>query len=181
MYNPTEVENLTHNAQTAFNKGNYSEAARIYQQVVDALDPASLPALNAEARNYLSVALLKNGRAQAAFDQAAGTDLIFSDLQDYDKQAIALGNQAAALAALNRNDEALKKYQASSALLKQSGNSEMRSYVLREISVLQMKGGKQVDSLFTMDAALESKKKLNWRESVIKGLMQIVHRLMRSS
>lgn len=181
MYNPAKVEKMNHAAQAAFEKKDYPEAIRIFEQVVSDLEPLGLPALTAEARNNLSVALLKNGAAQAALDQASGTDKIFAEGGHPEKQAVALGNQAAALAGLGRSDEALEKYQQSSELFKQLGNSELRGFILREISVLQMKRGKQVESLFTMDAALESVKKPNWREAVIKKLMHTVHNLMGSN
>lgn len=173
-----KVNTLNQAAQAAFERKNYPEAVRIYVQVKGMIDPDEQPAAHAEARNNLSVALLKSGNAPEALAQAVGTELVFAELLDPQRQAIALGNIAAALVDLQRFDEALEKYQLSADLFKQSGNDEMRSYVLREISVLQMKRGKQVDSLFAMDAALQSKKKLNWRESLIKRLMGTVHRMM---
>jgi tetratricopeptide (TPR) repeat protein len=178
MYNPVKVEELTRTAQAAFERKNYPEAVTLFEKAVKEIDAEAFPALNAEARNNLSVALLKNGEAQAALDQASGTDKIFAELRDSRRQAIALGNQAAALSAMGRNDEALESYQQSAELLKQIGDSELRSYVLREISVVQMKRGKQVESLFAMDAALETRKKLNWREALVKRLMGTVHRMM---
>jgi tetratricopeptide (TPR) repeat protein len=178
MVTSPEFEKLNRAAQTAFEHKNYPEAVRLYHQALETINPAEMPAAHAEARNNLSVALLKGGNAQAALDQASGTEHVFAEIRDPQRQAIALGNIAAAMVELQRLDEALQKYQLSADLFKQTGNDEMRSYVLREISVLQMKRGKQVDSLFAMDAALASKKKLNWRESIIKSLMRIVHRMM---
>lgn len=170
------TEKLIHSAKAAFEKQNYSEAARLFQQVLDGIDPSRQPLDHAEARNNLSVALLKYGKAQEAFDSAQGTDLIFSEHGLKDQQAMALGNAGAALVELQRIDEALETYRRSSELFKETGNDDLRSFVLQEISTLQLKRGKQIESLFSMDAALQSRKKLTWRESLLKKLMKIVHR-----
>ena len=181
MLSAQEFEKLNVAAQAAFEHKNYPDAVRLYQQALGTINPVEMPAAHAEARNNLSVALLKGGNAQAALEQASGTEHIFAGIRDPQRQAIALGNIAAALVELQRHDEGLEKYQLSADLFKQTGNDEMRSYVLREISVLQMKRGKQVDSLFAMDAALASKKKLNWSESIIQSLMRIIRRMMGSN
>lgn len=181
MVSAQEFEKLKLAAQAAFEHKNYPDAIRLYQQVLRTINPTEMPAAHAEMRNNLSVALLKSGNAHAALEQASGTEQIFAGIRDPLRQAIALGNIAAALVELQRHDEGLEKYQLSADLFKQTGNDEMRSYVLREISVLQMKRGKQVDSLFAMDAALATKEKLNWRESIIKSLMRIIRRMMGSN
>jgi len=181
MLSAQEFEKLNVAAQAAYEHKNYPDAVRLYQQALGTINPVEMPAAHAEARNNLSVALLKGGNAQAALEQASGTEHIFAGIRDPQRQAIALGNIAAALVELQRHDEGLEKYQLSADLFKQTGNDEMRSYVLREISVLQMKRGKQADSLFAMDAALASKKKLNWSESIIQSLMRIIRRMMGSN
>ncbi|HAL16264.1 MAG TPA: hypothetical protein DCP32_05790 [Anaerolineaceae bacterium] len=181
MLSAQEFEKLNVAAQAAYEHKNYPDAVRLYQQALGTINPVEKPAAHAEARNNLSVALLKGGNAQAALEQASGTEHIFAGIRDPQRQAIALGNIAAALVELQRHDEGLEKYQLSADLFKQTGNDEMRSYVLREISVLQMKRGKQADSLFAMDAALASKKKLNWSESIIQSLMRIIRRMMGSN
>lgn len=172
--------NLAARAKAAFEEKNYSEAARIFHQILTSRDPEPTHVVAAEIRNNLSVALLKNGQPQAALEQALGTDQVFAEHVDPEKQAMALGNIAAALAELGRLDEALDYYQRSSALFKQCGNQEMRGYVLHEISSLQMRRGKQVESLFAMDAALQTKPKLTWRERILKRLMGKIHRFMKT-
>src|SRR5574340_1532872 len=137
MSTPVSTEELKRSAKAAFGGENFSEAARIFRQIVDAIDPDQQPVAHAEARNNLSVALLKCGQPQAALDQAAGTESIFAERGLTDEQAMALGNTGAALVDLQRLDEALEYYQRSAALFKETDNSEMRSYVLQEISVLQ--------------------------------------------
>lgn len=180
MSSLTSTEELKRTAKAAFEKKDFSEAARLFRQIVDQIDPNDAPAAHAEARNNLSVALLKCGQPQAAFEQAAGTDTIFAERGLVDEQAMALGNTGAALVDLGRSDEALDFYQRSAALFKETGNTEMRGYVLQEISSLQMKRGKQVESLFAMDAALETKEKLSPREALLKKLMKVVHRAMKT-
>lgn len=171
---------LAASAKAAFEDKKYSEAARIFHQILSSLDPNRTPLEVAEVRNNLSVVYLKDGQAQAAYDQALGTDRVFADHNETEKQAMSLGNIAAALVELGRLDEALDYYQQSSALFQQCGNREMRGFVLREISTLQMRRGKQIESLFAMDAALQTKPDLSWRERILKNLMATVHRLLNT-
>ncbi len=180
MSTPNSTEEIKRTAKAAFEKKEFSEAARLFRQIVDRIDANEAPAAYAEARNNLSVALLKSGQPQAALDQAAGTDMIFAERGLVDEQAMALGNTGAALVELGQLDEALEYYQQSANLFKETGNTEMRGYVLQEISSLQMKRGKQVESLFAMDAALQSKDKLSPREALLKKLMKVVHRAMKT-
>lgn len=176
MSKTEDPENLTNSAKAAFEKKNYSEAARIFLQVIENIDPDHQPVEHAEACNNLSVALLKIGKPQSALDCLTGTDLIFANHGLVNQQAMALGNAGAALTELRQFNEALEYYRRSAALFKHAGNNEMRSYVMQEISSLQLKRGKQVESLFAMDEALQSRQKLTWQESLLKKLMKIVHR-----
>lgn len=180
MMNFPSIEELDRTAKAAFEKKDFSKAAHFFRQIVETIDPTTSPIPYAEARNNLSVALLKCGQHEDAFAQASGTDVIFAEHGLVDKQAMAIGNAGAALVELHQLDQALEYYQRAAALFKEIGNLEMRSYVLQEISVLQLKRGKQVESLFAMDAALQTKKKLSTRETLLKKLMKIVHRAMKT-
>jgi len=171
---------LAARAKAAFEDKKFSEAAQIFHQILSSLDPREFPLEVVEVRNNLSVAYLKSGQAQAAYEQAMGTDLVFAERLMTEKQAMALGNIAAALVELGRLDAALDYYQQSSALFQQCGNQEMRGYVLREISSLQMRRGKQIESLFAMDAALQTKPELTLRERILKKLMDIIHRFLNT-
>lgn len=180
MSYPKTLEQLTESAKAAFEKNNYSEAARIFLHLRDQIDPVQQPLEYAEVSNNLSVAFLKDGRPQAALDAVIGTDAVFANYGQKTLQAMALGNIGAALTDLQRFDEALSHYQQSAAIFEETGSKELRGYVMEQISVVQMKRGKQVESLFAMDAALQSRKAHTWREVILKKLMTIVHRRLKT-
>ncbi|NTV37491.1 MAG: hypothetical protein HGA53_11115, partial [Anaerolineaceae bacterium] len=88
-------------------------------------------------------------------------------------------NQAFALEELKRNDEALQAYQRSSDLLKEAGEKELRSTVLGRISGLQIKMGRQVEAITSMDAALNQKGHLSIKEKFLKDLIEKANKLIK--
>lgn len=166
-------EQYSKEALKAYEKGDYptavelfSTAAQMYQENQDALNAA-------EMANNQSVALLKSGRAQEAYEAARDTDKIFAAAEDTRRQAFALGNQAAALKDLGEFESSLQMYEECSALLKEIGEKEFRAIVLQNISELQLKTGKQLQALASMDAALNQKNKLSLKEKFLKKLLKV--------
>jgi len=110
-------------------------------------------------------------------DAVKGTDQIFAAAGDRKRQAMALGNIAAALDELQYSEEALKHYRQSEELLKEVGEKELRAYVLERISAIQLRSGKRIESLITMEAAIESKPKPSFKDRILKSLVGIARRL----
>jgi len=171
---PPTLERLVDQAKKLFEESEYEQAAdlfeKIYRQYADAGD-----ALNAaENKNNCSVALLKADQAQKALDMAIGTDQVFANTGDKTRQAMALGNQAAAVEALGDLDRALALYQQASDLLKETGESDLRSYVLKSISSLKMRKGKVMESMVSMQAAIGDKKSPSLVERILKKLLGLI-------
>lgn len=166
-------------AEKAFREGNFTAAAELYQQASQAATQTGDTLQAAEMDNNRSVALLQAGDGQAALDAAQGTDLVFAQAGDTRRQALALGNLAAALEAVNRLDEALSRYQQCSDLLKQIGDTENRPAVLKSISSLQIRMGHQLEALASMDAALGEKKNLSLQERFLKKLLDVPMRMLK--
>lgn len=165
--------------EKAYKAGQYIQAAEQYAEAERQFAAAGDPLKAAEMANNRSVALLQAGRPEDALTAAQGTDATFAQGSDTFRQALAIGNQAAALEALNRPDEALKHYWQCSDLLKQIGEKEYRATVLKSISALQIRTGKQFEALASMDAALENQKKLSVMERFLKKLLDIPMRMLR--
>jgi tetratricopeptide (TPR) repeat protein len=166
-------------AERAYQQQRYAEAARLFQQAASQYKAGGDPLKAAEMANNGSVALLQAGSAQAALEAAEGTDQVFAQAGDARRQALALGNQAAALEALNRLDDALARYWQCSNLLKQIGDEETRAPVLKNISTLQIRTGHQFEALATMEAALNHQKKLSPVERFLKKLLKIPMQMLR--
>jgi hypothetical protein len=167
------VQSLIKQAEKAYNSSNYAQAANLYTQVQALYSQSGDTQKAAETANNASVALLKAGNAQAALDAVLGSEQVFAQVGNLRAQAIALGNQAAALDALNRLDEALVRYRTCSDLFKQIGDEENRAYVLKNVSSLQIRTGHQLEALASMDAALENKKQLSLKERLLKKLLRV--------
>jgi tetratricopeptide (TPR) repeat protein len=134
----------------------------------------------AEMANNLCVIYLKQDEPQTALDLVSGTEQVFAEAGDVQRQALAFGNRAAALEALGKRDEALAAYQKSSDLLKITGDRENRATVLATMSRLQMRSGKRLEAMATMQASLDNRPKLGLREKMLNQLLKIPFKLFHS-
>ncbi|HVN54128.1 MAG TPA: hypothetical protein VMT46_07335 [Anaerolineaceae bacterium] len=162
----------------AFQAGEYEVAADAFDTAAQGYSAqGDLPSA-AEMQNNRSVALLKAGKAAEALVAASGTDEFFAQMGDIRRQGMAIGNQAGALEALGRLKEALEKYQQSADLLKAAGDQASRAHLLESLSALQLRTGNHLQAMATMQAALESKKKLTVRERFLKKLLKVPFRML---
>jgi len=173
------AKDLMREGSTAYQAGRYPDAAAAFLQAARAFTTAGLKLDAAEASNNASVALLKAGDAAGALRSAEGTDQVFAEANDRSRQGMAVANQAAALEDLGQLDEALNRYTSSAELLKQSGDKELRAIVLKSISGLQIRTGKQLQALASMDAALDNQKHLSLRERLLQKLLRLPMDMIR--
>lgn len=127
-------------------------------------------------RNALALAVRQ--QLEAALEVVLGTDKIFAEAGDLRRQAMALGNQAAALEALNRPDEAIDAYERSAELLTQVGDTETRVSVMQSLSALQLRHGRQLEALATMQAGLNGVKHPTPKQRMLRKLLQIPFKFM---
>jgi tetratricopeptide (TPR) repeat protein len=166
-----DYQALTEQFQAAYRKGKYKEAAEICGLIAAGYEGSGELISAAEMKNNRSVALLKSGQAQAALAAAEGTDEIFAAGGDMRRQAIALGNQAAAFEALGQMEKAANCYRESAGLLEKTGDKEMHAIVMKSLSTIYMKQGKQIDTVIALQASLENDKHLSPRERTIKKIL----------
>jgi tetratricopeptide (TPR) repeat protein len=167
-----EPSTLTDKFNQAYRQGHYSEAADLCAALADEFEEKGDLLSASEMKNNRSVALLKAGKAQAALEAAEGTDAVFASEGDLRRQAIALGNQAAALEALGKLDKAASLYRNSADLLEKIGDRELYSIVMKSLSSIYMKQGKQMDTVIALQAALEVDNNLSPREKFIKKFLK---------
>ncbi len=170
---PEDIQSQVSKAEKYFRAGKYKDAADLFQFAEDGYLQAGDTLKAAEMANNRSVALLQSGDGQGALKAAEGTDQIFAQAGNVQRQALAIGNQAAALEATNRLNEALDRYFQCNALLKQIGDEENRVMVLKSISALQIRTGHSFEALASMDTALNNQKKLGLQERFLKKLLDI--------
>lgn len=169
-----EPHQLDAKGKQAFAKKNFTEAAEYFRQAAEGytLGRAGLNA--AESKNNLSVALLQAGRAKEALEAAQDTDKVFASAKDVKRQAMAIGNQAAALEGLHRYDEALEKYELSAELLGTINEGDLRAMVMKSAAALKLKTGKITESALKMMGSIDVKKNPTLFERIMKFFMKFI-------
>lgn len=172
-------EKIAQEGSAAYQSGRFAEAAQFFEQAARGYDAAGQQLPAAEARNNASVAFSKAGEAGEAFRVVQGTAEVFAVSGDIRRQGIAYANLASALEDLGKLDEALERYEQSSDLLRQTGEKEMRAVVLKSISALQIRTGRQFQALASMDSALENQPRLSLREKLLHKLLRVPLDMLR--
>ena len=173
---PGNAEQLEKQATGLYQKRAYLQAAELFYNAAEGYQAEQKTGRAAEMHNNRSVALLQAGDAAGALQAAAGTEKVFALEGDNRRQAMALGNQAAALEELGRPQAALDYYQQASSLLGSEGESEIRSIILKRISSLKLRSGKALESLTAMDTALTIEKPANPKEKLLRRLLNFINR-----
>lgn len=169
----SDPNQLAEQGKQAFAAKNFDQAASFFTEAASAYQTQQDAIHAAEMRNNLSVALLQAGKAKAAYEAAAGTDEVFAHAGDLQRQAMAFGNQGAALEALKKLDQALEAYERSAALFAEAGETEMRSIVLQSAAAIKLRRGKVMDSAFSMIGSVESTKKPTLLQRFLRFLIRI--------
>jgi tetratricopeptide (TPR) repeat protein len=169
-YTPADLDRL---GKSAYQKGKFSEAAGYFEAACVGYQAAGDSLSAAEMANNTSVALLKAGDYQGALDAVEGTDTVFESAGDVRKQAMAIGNYAAALESLHRIDEAVLMYEKADGLFKEIGEHELRAPILQSLSSLQFKSGRSFEGLANLNAGFEEGGKTSLRRRLLKALTDL--------
>jgi tetratricopeptide (TPR) repeat protein len=178
MESTLSPQQLAQEGKDAYQKGNYLEAAQVFQKAGIGYASGGDLLSSAEMANNRSVALLQAGNAQEAFLAVDGTDEVFAAAGDTHRQAMALGNRAEALKAMGRPEEAMASYEKAADLFKQIGEHDLRAPLLEALGALQMKTGKHLQGLANVQAGLNEIEQPTSQQKTLKSLLsQILHRL----
>ena len=167
------MEELAAAGKAAFERSEFEAAANAFQAAADGFNLAEDPLNAAEMNNNCSVALLQEGDAHRALAAVQGTAEIFAAAQAVRQQALALGNEAAALQALKKFEAAESLYRESADLLAETGEDELRASVLRSISELQLKQGRHLEAVASMHAGLDGLEKPKPRQRLVRRLLEM--------
>ncbi len=170
-------QELAQEGEAAFRQGDYDTAIQRFAAAEQAYREQEDPVMAAEMANNRSVALLQAGKAQEAYEAVRDTVDLFAQRGDRRRQALALGNRAAALAALGKLQEAEQDYQASEALLNELNEPELLAAVRQQLAALHLRMKRPADALIDTSIALENRP-LTFREKLLRWLLKIVYRLL---
>ncbi len=166
-------QQLAKEGKKAYEHEEYLAAAQAFLAAREGYIASAHPLEAAEMANNASVAYLQAGNGQAALDAVEGTDQIFAEAGDLRRQGMALGNRAAALEALDRDEEAVQTYLAASKVLEQAGEDQLRASALQSLSMLQYQMGRQLQAVMSMHQGLEGVKKPTPKQMFLKKLINI--------
>ncbi len=175
----TSPQQLAAEAQTAYQKADYLGAAQLFKAAAEGYKIAEQPLPAAEMANDCSVAYVKAGKPDLALEAVQGTDQVFAENGDILRQAMALGNQAAALEGLNQLDQSLTAYQKSAELLQSIGETELRAYVMQSMSAIQLRRGQFLEAYTTMGVGVMGLDKPTLSQKILKSLIQLPFKFIR--
>jgi len=169
----TDPGKLSKEAKSRYQKGDYLEAASHYQAAQRKFLELNDRLNAAEMANNASVAYLQADKAEEAYSAAKGTPEVFAELGDLTRQGMAVGNLASAAESLGKEHEASDLFQQAADILSQAGEDQLRASVMQSLSMLQLKTGRQLQALTTMQSGLNGVKRLSPKQSFIKKLLRI--------
>lgn len=179
MTQPAAPLLIAESAKQAYQEGNYKKAASDYAAATAAYQQQGNELMAAEMANNQSVALLQAGDAQAAFIAAENTEKVFEKAGEMLKMAMAIGNQAAALEGMKQLPEAETRYRLCAQMLKELGENELRQQVMQSISSLQLRSGRQLEALASMQAGIDGLKRPNLRQRILKKLLDLPGKFLK--
>jgi len=172
---------LLNEGQVGYKRGDYLSAAHAYEAAADGFRTMGEELAAAEALNNASVAYLQAGDSESAYRMVEPTVAVFTAAGDLRRQGMASGNLGAALESLGRLEEAIDAYHISADLLKQAGDRDMRAHVLQSLSALQLRTGRQMEALTTMQFGLEGMDQPTLAQRALKRLLQMPTILLNRS
>jgi tetratricopeptide (TPR) repeat protein len=164
---------LSDEGKRAFEDRQFERAADLFRRAAQSYTLGRAGLLAAEMQNNLSVALLQAGRPAEALEAVLGTDQVFAGANDLKRQGMAWGNQAAALEALRRPDEALAAYERAGELLRRAGEGELLAIVKKSAAGLRLKRGQVGQSALDMIGSLEAREKPSLFDRFLKFLLRL--------
>ena len=174
-------QQLSKEGKVAYDREDFLEAAQAFEAAASGFASNGDSATAAEMANNRSVSLLQAGETHAALDAVGDTHEIFAEINDTRRQAMALGNKAAALAALDHHEEAEDLYRESARLLGEIGETELRATVMQSISKLQMRSGRYMEAIASMQSGLDEVERPSITQRLLKKLLQAPFNLLNRS
>lgn len=178
MSDAPSAEELENSALSAYKSEQWGDAAQGFVAARAAYSDLGDELKAAEMGNNACVAFIQAGDPVLALETVDGTAQTFDRLGDPKRAAQAVGNQASALEATGRIDEAERAYVAAADRFKKLGEADARADTLKALSQLQLKRGRAVDALASMQQGLEGGQKLSLRERFLRWLARIPMRIL---
>lgn len=167
-----ELKDLAADAVQVYQAGDFESAARLFGDAASTFQAQGNALDAAEMKNNQSVALLRCGNAQGSFDVVQGTVEIFSAAGDFRREGMAWGNQATALEALGRMEDAISSYRQAVTAFEKAGEDQLRASVLQAVAGILLRRGKIMEALLSMQIGLAGVKHPTLKQKILLILLR---------
>ncbi len=175
---PPPPASIEEQALRAYRAGRHLEAAAGFHAARLAYRACGHRPKEAEMANNQCVALLQAGQPTEALQAVEGTPEAFAALGDDLGEGQAYGNLGAALRAIGSYESAEVAYQKCVQLLARAGAHEARAQALQALSEVQLRRGRPVEALATMQRSLEENPAGGLRKLLLRRLLDLPWRLL---
>jgi tetratricopeptide (TPR) repeat protein len=173
-------QQINFEAKSFYQVGDYIKAAKSFEAARQGYLLVSDVIMAAEMANNCSVSYLMAGENESALQALEGVENVFIQAGDQKRQAMTLGNQAAALDALGRLDEAEQVYWQAAEIFKILGDTELRLPIMQSISSLQLRTGRHFQAVASMYAGVENIKNPSLKQRFLKRLLGIPFQMLNN-
>lgn len=165
-------------AKSSFERDDLGAAIEGFRTAKDGYYQAGDHLMAAEMANNLSVALLKADRPQEGLEEVRDTPQIFLGAEDELRTAMAYGNLASALEANTELESAERALEDAIRIFKKIGDKEHLMHSVRALSQLQLRRGRPLEAVTTMQGGLDQQSKLNVKNRLLRSILSIPSRLL---
>ncbi|NIS83156.1 MAG: hypothetical protein GTO14_23810 [Anaerolineales bacterium] len=176
--NRNSLQELERLAKAAYDDSRLEDCIEHYSDLREAYWGLGDRAKAAEMANNLCVVLLQTQDAHRALEWVRGTPELFLSLGDEMHAAQAFGNLGSALEACDQISDAEIAYREAAELFAHLGDAHQHAYTLQALSRLQLRQGRPMEAVTTMQRGLEEMPKGRLRDRLLRRLLKWPFRLL---
>jgi len=172
--NPNELQEK---GVRLFHEHDYEAAADLFRQAQEAYTAAGQSDMAAEMMVNIGLvhrALGEHEQAAALIRQALA---VFTGMGDEKRTAQALGNLGGVFAAQGDTEQATTCYRQAADTFKALGEDRLYGETLLALGDLQVRSGQVMAGAATYEVGLEKVERLTAPQKILRGLLDILHRL----
>lgn len=174
---PETSSDLENRAVAAFREGRLEDAIAGFAAARQAFLAKGNQVKEAEMASNLCVAFLQADQPQEALEVIKDVPTVLLDLGDMNRAAYAYGNLGSALEACGDHDLAEVAYRHAIDLFANLGDTEQHNYTLQALSRLQLRRGKPLEAVSTMQTGLDDEKNPRLLNRLLRRLLKLPFRL----
>ena len=160
-----------------YGRQEYEEAARLFQQALEAYDTEGQGDMVAEMQTNIGLVHRALGEYQQALDIMQAALRMFQEIDDQLRSAQVIGNMGGVYSELNDKEQAYNCYLQAADAFFELGENNMYGETLIAMAKLQVRDGKIMAGAATYEAGLEHLESLSRSRKLVKKVIGLRKRL----